>query len=150
MKLKCQRGAQIVEFAFALPFFVLMIFLIIDFGFLVFNKAVITNASREAARYATVLTATPWSTTAVAAVACNYARTSLISTRSGTHTTTCSGSADPAILVSNPNGNVPPHFGDPITVQITYVYSGFLTSTSTFILGVPAWNLITASKMNHE
>jgi Flp pilus assembly protein TadG len=150
MQLKCQRGAQIVEFAFALPFLVLMIFLIIDFGFLVFNKAVLTNASREAARYATVLTATPWSTTAVAAVACNYARTSLISTRSGTHTATCSGSADPTILVSNPNGNIPPQFGDPITVQISYLYSGFLTSTTTFILGVPAWNITTESKMNHE
>lgn len=147
MQLKCQRGAQLVEFAFALPFFVLMIFLIIDFGFLVFNKAVLTNASREAARYATGLTATTWSTTEVAAVACNYARTSLISTRSGTHTTTCGGSADPEIKVT---GNNPPQFGDPITVEIRYFYSGFLTSATTFILGIPDWEITTASTMNHE
>lgn len=150
MQRKCQRGAQIVEFALTLPFFVLMIFLIIDFGFLVFNKAVLTNASREAARYATGLTATTWSTAAVEAVACNYARTSLISTRSGTHTTTCSGSADPDIDVKNPNANIPPQFGDPITVEISYLYSGFLTSATTFILGVDAWDITTASTMNHE
>jgi len=149
MQLKCQRGAQIVEFAFALPLLVLMIFLIIDFGFLVFNKAVLTNASREAARYATGLTATTWSTTAVKAVVCDYAWTSLISTRSGAHTA-CSSSPDIDIQVKNPNLNVPPRFGDPITVEISYLYSGFLTSATTFILGVPAWNITTASTMNHE
>lgn len=147
MQLKYRRGAQLVEFAFALPFLVLMIFLIIDFGFLVFNKAVLTNASREAARYATGLTATTWSTTKVKAVVCDYAWTSLISTRSGTHTTTCSGSPDLDIQVK---GNIPPQFGDPITVEIRYLYSGFLTSATTFILGVREWEITTASTMNHE
>jgi Flp pilus assembly protein TadG len=150
MKSKSQSGAQILEFALLLPFLLLIIFLIIDFGFLVYNKAVITNASREAARKGTVLTATPWSKAAVEIVACDYARNLLISTRSGTHTSTCSGTADPDIEVVNPNGNVPPNFGDPITVEIRYVYSGFLTSTSTFLLRVPPWELIASTKMNHE
>ncbi len=57
MKFKSQRGAQIVEFALILPLLLAIMMLIIDFGFLVYNKAVITNASREAARAGTVLTA---------------------------------------------------------------------------------------------
>ena len=61
-RVKYQRGAQAVEFALVLPFFLALLLLIIDFGFLVYNKAVITNASREAARAGTVLTAAPWTT----------------------------------------------------------------------------------------
>jgi Flp pilus assembly protein TadG len=150
MKLKSQSGAQVLEFALLLPFFLLIIFLIIDFGFLVYNKAILTNASREAARKGSMLTALPWSETAIKAVACDYARNALISTRSGTHTATCSGTADPSIVVTNVAGNVPPLFGDPIVVQITYVYSGFLTSTSSLILRVPPWTLVASTKMNHE
>jgi Flp pilus assembly protein TadG len=78
MKTGYQRGAQVVEFALVLPFLLMIIFLIIDLGFLVYNKAVITNASREAARRSSVLTATPWSIASVAAIACNYAKKSLI------------------------------------------------------------------------
>jgi Flp pilus assembly protein TadG len=151
MKIKCQRGAQIIELAFALPVLLVILFLIIDLGFLVYDKAVITNASREAARAGTVLSATPWSTTSVKAVACNYAKNFLISTRSGTHTTTCSGTADPVITVSNPVGNVPPQFGNPITVQITYAYSGFLLNkTNAWITGTSFAALSSASTMNHE
>lgn len=132
-----------------MPFFLLILLLIIEFGFLVYNKAVITNASREAARAGTVLTAAPWTTTAVAAVACNYAKNSLITTSSGTHTATCSGTADPVIAVSNPNGHVPPHFGDPISVTVSYPYQGLLKTfqTSTF---QSVWNLAAISTMNHE
>lgn len=149
MKYNNQNGAQIVEFALVLPILLIILFLIIDFGFLVYNKALLTNASREAARAGTVLTATPWSTTAVAASACNYAKATLITMKSGTHTATCSGTADPVIVVSNPNGNVPPHFGDPITVTISYAYSGFMNSASAW-LSVPSWNLTATSTMNHE
>ena len=150
MKPASQGGALILEFTLLLPFFLLMIFLTVDFGFLVYNKAIITNASREAARKSAVLTATPWSTAEVADVACNFMRNSLISTRSGTRTATCSGTADPVIEIINLNAHVPPRFGDPITVQITFVYSGFLTSTSTLLLRVNPWTLTASTKMNHE
>jgi Flp pilus assembly protein TadG len=156
-KVKYQRGAQAVEFALVLPFFLALLLLIIDFGFLVYNKAVITNASREGARAGTVLTAVPWTTTAVAAVACNYAKNSLITTSSGTHTSSCGGTADPVIVVSNPNGNVPPHFGDPVSVRVTYPYQGLLKSlispshTSPQTSAIEsAWSLTASSTMNHE
>lgn len=151
MKVKYQQGAQIVEFAFVLPIFLIIIFLVIDFGFLVYNKSVITNASREAARSGTVLTATPWSIANVKSTACTYAIGSLISTKPGTHTTTCTGTADPAITVLNVNGNVPPNFGDPITVQISYAYSGFLLNKANAWMSNTTFPALTASStMNHE
>ena len=48
--LKDQQGASMVEFAFVLPLLVLLVFGIIEFGLLLYNKAMLTNASREGAR----------------------------------------------------------------------------------------------------
>jgi Flp pilus assembly protein TadG len=47
---KKQRGASAVEFAIFLPILVLLLFGIIEFGLVLYNKAMITNASREGAR----------------------------------------------------------------------------------------------------
>jgi Flp pilus assembly protein TadG len=140
-----------VEFALVLPLLILFLFVVLDFGFLVYNKAVITNASREAARTASMLTATPWTTANVALVACNYARNLVITTNSGTRTATCTGTADPVIVVSNPNGNVPPLFTDPVTVGITYRYSGFLINKSNpWTNGTSMANLTASTTMRHE
>ena len=45
-----QKGAAIVEFAIILPLLLLLIFGMIEFSLLMYNKAMITNASREGAR----------------------------------------------------------------------------------------------------
>ncbi len=50
MKLRDQKGAAVVEFAVVLPLLLMVVFGIIEFGLLIYNKAMITNASREAAR----------------------------------------------------------------------------------------------------
>jgi Flp pilus assembly protein TadG len=47
-----QRGASAVEFALILPLLLAIVFGIIEFGAVLYNQAVITNASREGARYA--------------------------------------------------------------------------------------------------
>lgn len=47
---KSQRGAAVVEFSLVVPLLLLLIFGIIEFSLLVYNKHIITNASREAAR----------------------------------------------------------------------------------------------------
>lgn len=54
MKFRCQTGASAVEFAIILPLLVLLVFGIIEFGFALYDKAMITNASREGARQGTV------------------------------------------------------------------------------------------------
>ena len=54
MKIKSQTlnqsGASAIEFAFLLPVLLLFLFGIIEFSVLFYNKAMITNASREGAR----------------------------------------------------------------------------------------------------
>lgn len=45
-----QKGVALVEFGLILPLLILLLFGIVEFGLLLFNKQVITNASREGAR----------------------------------------------------------------------------------------------------
>jgi Flp pilus assembly pilin Flp len=45
-----QRGAAAVELAVILPFLVVLVFGMIEFGVMFYDKAVITNASREGVR----------------------------------------------------------------------------------------------------
>jgi Flp pilus assembly protein TadG len=49
--IKSQSGTEMVEFAIVAVLLFLLLFGIIDFGILLFDKQVITNASREGARY---------------------------------------------------------------------------------------------------
>lgn len=166
MKRNHQGGAQAVEFALVLPFLILIIFTVLDFGILVYNKAIITNASREAVRKAIELSAT-WSTATIQQVACNYAKSTLISVgATGTHTASCGGTADPVINVySGANANCPspsgavttptPQFGDPVAVTVSYDVRGFSLGTW-WSLGVGAnsvgapINLTSCTQMNHE
>jgi Flp pilus assembly protein TadG len=150
-----QKGAQAVEFALVLPFLVLVIFAVLDFGILVYNKAIITNASREAARRGTMLTAATWSAATVAQAACNYARNTVITVAaaSPTRTTaTCTGTADPTIVVTPVAA---PAFNDPITVTVNYSVSGFTMGTwwglgtGPNTIGSP-FVLTATTRMNHE
>ena len=49
-KIKEQNGAAATEFAIVLPLLVVLVFGIIEFSILLYDKAMITNASREGAR----------------------------------------------------------------------------------------------------
>jgi len=64
MNLRCSKrfvrgesGAAMVEFAILLPVLLLIILGILQFGLMFYTKYVITAASREGARYATIYTA---------------------------------------------------------------------------------------------
>lgn len=57
-----ERGSVAVEFALLVPVLFLILFGIINFGVLMYNQAVITNAAREGARWAAIHT-TPTSGT---------------------------------------------------------------------------------------
>ena len=50
MRVRNEKGGSLVEFAIILPILLIIIFGIIEFGILLFDKAMITNASREGAR----------------------------------------------------------------------------------------------------
>ena len=45
-----EKGLSLVEFAIILPLFFVLLFGIIEFGVLMYDKAILTNASREGAR----------------------------------------------------------------------------------------------------
>lgn len=51
-RISIQKGAVAVEFAIILPTFLLLLFGMIEFSLILYDQAIITNASREAARSA--------------------------------------------------------------------------------------------------
>jgi Flp pilus assembly protein TadG len=57
-KRKGERGQNLVEFALVLPIFLVLVFGIVDFGMGLKAWIQVTNAAREAARYAAVTCAT--------------------------------------------------------------------------------------------
>ena len=78
MTIKNQKGASAVEFAIILPLLLVLLFGIVEFSILFYNKAMITNASREGARAGIVFAPTRPSETEIKAVVSNYAATHLI------------------------------------------------------------------------
>lgn len=59
--LKDSKGTSAVEFALVLPILVLIVFGIIEFSLVLYDKAMITNASREGARAGIVFRTDPGS-----------------------------------------------------------------------------------------
>ena len=58
LRSKKEEGAGLVEFAILAPLFVMLLFGLLEFGLALYNKGVVTNASREGARFGVVY-ATP-------------------------------------------------------------------------------------------
>src|SRR5512139_1146576 len=83
IKMKHQRGATAVEFAIVFPLLILLLFGIIEFSVILYDKAMITNASREGARAGIVSQLVRVSDTQIQGVVDNYCRLYLISFRSG-------------------------------------------------------------------
>lgn len=152
MQTEKQKGAQAVEFALALPFFILILFAVLDFGLLVYNKAIITNASREAARRGIVLSAAAWNAANIKQVACNYAKSAVITVSTATRAADCSGAADPVITVTPA---ATPAFNTPVVVTVSYAVRGFSLGTwwslgtGTTSIG-SAITLVSSTEMNHE
>ncbi len=113
-----EKGAAAVEFALILPVLLLMLFLIIEFSIILYDKAVITNASREGARSGIVFSAAPRvSVGAITATVNNYCATNLISFGTSTPVATVSSTSGPGVACVNS--------GDLLTVDIAYTYSFF-------------------------
>lgn len=111
MRPKNQTGQAIVEFALVLPLLLILIFGVMEFGILLYDKAVITNASREAARYGIVLRNPNYTKAQIEAYAEAYCLNNLISFGGSTNATA--------------NATVPasPSFGDQLTVQVSFTYT---------------------------
>ncbi|RKU04411.1 pilus assembly protein TadE [Burkholderia sp. Nafp2/4-1b] len=112
------RGVVSLEFVLMLPFLLMVLIGIIDTSLLLCDKAVITNASREAARAGVVLRVPMLTTTQIANVALSYTQNALIT--GGAATT-------PTVTVTQANGTTS---GTALTVTVTYTYSGMVLGSA--------------------
>lgn len=131
-----QRGATAVEFAIVLPLLLLVLFAIVEFGFALYDKQLITTATGNAARAAVAYVGNSPAPThptiaSVCSVATNSSNTvlSLMSssapvitvadTTSGT-STTCPSTSTTAVCGQ----------GETINVLISYTFVGLLLGSS--------------------
>jgi Flp pilus assembly protein TadG len=128
-RLKLQTGSNIVEFAFVLPLLLILVFGIIDFAILLYDKAVITNAVREGARSGIAFAPTRLTEAQVQQLVTNYCSGKLITFGSVT---------TGAVADFTPN-RASPESGDTLTVSFTYTYNyvliGKLVGLSSVQLG---------------
>ncbi|MDP1834742.1 MAG: TadE/TadG family type IV pilus assembly protein [Chlamydiales bacterium] len=114
---KRTRGASLIEFALILPVLLLIIEGIMEYSIIYYDKAIITNASREAARYGVVLRSSPTYATSASIItfAKNYCDDKLI---------TFGADVDPTVTVVN--SPTTPAFGGTLKVTVNYQYTGLI------------------------
>lgn len=160
-----QRGMAVVELALVLPIFLLVVFMIAEFGIIFYNKAVITNASREAARVGIVLRSPKPTTVEIQSKAVDYMSNYLFSFGADTSTRPpvgCAGTscACPTSATGSPNpcvdvvGGQAGLFGTPLTVTVRYTYrplgiNPLVLANALPIMGGPL-SLTATTVMNNE
>lgn len=107
-----QRGVAAIELAIVLPCFLLLIFGGISYGIALYNQAVITNASREAARTGIMFKVPAATDSEIIQAALDYCQANLV---------TFGTPAEPDVAVDYSSGRQP---GDPLTVSIRYAFTG--------------------------
>ena len=130
--IKNQNGATAVEFALILPLLILILFGIIEFGLLLYNQQVITNAAREGAR-AGVIVRYPdrLSNDDIKDEVIKYGKAHLITFGSGTLEPNITilpinnSSFDPTV---DPPVDRCTHFGCHLIVEVNYYYDFLVLS----------------------
>jgi Flp pilus assembly protein TadG len=120
MNVRNRKGQSIIEFALIMPLLLLLVFGIVDFSIGLYDKAVVTNASREGARAGIVYRYPALDTVQLAAeartVAQNYCSTYLITFSGGPI-------VPPNVAVSGGTVGGFAASGQPLTVTVTYNYT---------------------------
>ena len=138
-RLKSQQGAAVVEFVLVVPLLLLLLFGIVEFSLIMYNKHILTNASREGARFGIVVTdgGPRHSESEIEQVIKDWAKTRLITFGSNSLTNS-------AIILEhwdqgvgswqnfNPTGRI---FGDKLKVRIQYGYDFLL------LPNIPVWGV---------
>jgi len=131
-----QKGATAVEFAIVLSLLITLIFGIIEFGLVMFNRQVITNAAREGARYGIIARAPMrWSDDAIKQKVRDYAENHLVTF--GDDELTADDVVIPARCTT---------FQCDLEVQVNYVYDFLFLSN----IGIGPLNLRATSVMKME
>ena len=113
VKSRGEAGASAVEFAIILPVLLLLIFGIIEFGFAIYDKTMITHASREGARAGIVFRVPVVTDDEIVNVVNNYLSDTLI---------TFGGSNSATVTVTRAGYNA----GDPLKVTVAYTYTSLM------------------------
>lgn len=116
-----QKGAVAVEFALVLPVLILLLFGTIEFGLLLYNNQILTNASREGARAGIVLSDPRTSRETITSIVRRYCGGRLI---------TFGADNEPGVDV--PDDPLGLSFGDDLTVTVTYNYAFLFLSILEF------------------
>lgn len=137
---KYQSGSAAVEFALVLPLFITLFLGIIEISIGLYDKAVITNASREAARAGILLRSPKPSVIDLEKIivdtAIRYCNDNLI---------TFGSDNDPVITVPV----ITQTFGSPLSVTVSYQYKG-IGFTPIFNAATGQGNLTANTVMNNE
>jgi Flp pilus assembly protein TadG len=132
-----QRGAAVIEFALILPILLILLVGTIDASLALYDKAVITNASREGARAGIVARSPPLTDAQIQQIVQNYLQGALVSLGST--------SALPAVQIQKGTWN-----GDAIlTVTVRYTFQGLGLGSLSASLGKP-WDLQSSTVMVYE
>lgn len=113
VKSRGETGASAVEFAIVLPVLLVVIFGIIEFGFAIYDKTMITHASREGARAGIIFRVPPVTDNEIVNVVNNYLSDNLI---------TFGGSTSATVSVTRGGYNA----GDALKVTVAYTYTSLI------------------------
>lgn len=120
MSWRDEKGGASVEFAIVAVLFLALVFGIIEFGILMFDKQVLTNASREGARAGVVMRVPRVSDATIQSIVNQYAQEHMVSFgSSSTLTTTVSP------LEASRTGSL---FGTELVVNVTYPFEFLVLS----------------------
>jgi len=111
MVTRSQRGAAVVEFAIVLPLLLVILFGIVEFGLLFYNKQVLTNASREGARAGIAHK----SEADIVKIVKDYCR----GTQSSSRLISLDTEVEPTVQVTGVKGS----YGKDLTVNVKYKYT---------------------------
>ena len=130
-RLRSESGASAVEFALLLPVLMMVLFGIIEFGFALYQQAVLTNASREGARLGIVQAVPAITTAQINAAIDNYL------TPTGINPANVARIITPGAVT-----------GAPVTVSLTLPYTFMVLPSLTSV--APQINLTAYTVMRHE
>ncbi len=108
-----QSGAAAVEFAIVLTLLIILVLGIIEFGLILYNQQVITNACREGARAGIVAQTPRLDNASITQIVNNYA---------SNHLLTFGPQNTPGVTINRTGID----FGDNLTVTVTYNYTFLL------------------------
>ena len=118
LRSKKQEGASLVEFSVLAPLFVVLLFGLVEFGLSIYNKGVLTNASREGARFGVVYTTPRKTTTEIKTKVRDYLTKSGFTDTATINVTGAGGSSGSSLTVTVTypyNFQVLPHFVSSLT-----------------------------------